>query len=218
MLYKLVFLPLITICISISGQQCNHLNKNQTSLYVDYDSIRVILEDIYDKDQGIRQVFEDSIRDNSPNSLSYVSKIIMVDNENQKILLPIIERYGWIPSSKIGEKASDAIFYVIQHSELDLMVKYFPQLDSLAQIGESSKIHAAMMEDRLLMEKGHKQKYGTQATSSLRQDEKIVIWPIEEPDKVDSLRKAAGFNLTVNENAIRLKADYNPDEKLPEEK
>lgn len=95
------------------------------------------------------------------------------------------------------------------------MNKYFPQLDSLARINEANKTDAAMMEDRLLVNKGLKQKYGTQATKSLRLDKVMVIWPIEEPAKVDSLRKQAGFELTVSENAQRLGAIYDPKEKAP---
>ena len=72
-----------------------------------------------------------------------------------------------------------------------------------------------MMEDRTLMSKGKKQKYGTQANSSLRKSGQFAIWPIEEPNKVDSLRKDAGFSQTILEYAQKLNAEYDPNEKLP---
>jgi hypothetical protein len=72
-----------------------------------------------------------------------------------------------------------------------------------------------MMEDRLLMWKGLKQIYGTQATTSLRANKELVIWPIEDPDKVDSLRFNVGFEQSVLDNAKRLGAIYDPNEKLP---
>jgi hypothetical protein len=71
------------------------------------------------------------------------------------------------------------------------------------------------MEDRILMSKGKRQIYGTQANNNLRPDKKMAIWPIEDPSQVNALRKKIGFTTTVEENAARLKAEYDPNEKLP---
>src|SRR6478736_383429 len=189
---------LLTISLIILSQ-CN--SKTSQRAEIPYDSIRVVLEKVFDSDQHIRRIIQDSIGYDSPETPAYFSKMISIDKDNQDILMPVLLKYGWLPKSKIGEKASDAIFCVIQHGEHEVMNEYFPQLDSLAQIGEASKTNAAMMEDRLLVWKGLKQKYGTQATRSLRADKVMVIWPIEDTAGVDRLRKEAGFELTVLENA-----------------
>ena len=65
------------------------------------------------------------------------------------------------------------------------------------------------------MMNGKKQIYGTQANNNLRPDKKFAIWPIENPQGVNELRKKVGFDTTVEENAARLNAEYKPDEKLP---
>lgn len=177
---------------------------------MDYDSIRIVLEDIYDKDQNIRKMLIDSLEEGSPEFQNCISNMIMIDNENQKVLIPLLEKYGWISSFKIGKKASESLFYVIQHSKIEVMETYFPQLDSLSKIGEAERKHAAMMEDRLLMWRGQKQIYGSQATTTIRSDGQLVIWPVKNPNIVDSLRQAAGFEQTVSENAQRIGAFYNP--------
>ncbi len=219
MQYKSTLIILVIIGISITAQQCNPINNRPTSSKVDYDLLRVTLEKIFDKDQGIRHTLQDSIGYGSPAAPEYFSKMRIIDAENEKVLIPIIERYGWLPRSKIGDKASEAIYCVIQHSSPDLRAKYWPELDSLAKIGEANTTDAASMLDRVLMEKGLKQKYGTQLTRpKIRPDKKMLIWPIADIDKVDSLRKAAGFESTVSENAQRFDAIYNPDEKLPDSK
>jgi hypothetical protein len=164
-------------------------------LKINYDSIRIVLEKVYDRDQNIRRMLQDSIGHNSNGFL--ISRMITIDSENQNIVIPLLDKYGLRPKSKIGNKANDAVFFVIQHSNLELMEKYFPIFDSLARKGETNRIHVAMMEDRLLMWKGLKQKYGTQANSFKKTGDKMMIWPIEQPDKVDSLRKAVGFNNTI---------------------
>lgn len=184
--------------------------------HVNYDSLKARLEKMYTLDQEIRRVIIDSIGIDSPGVGKYFAEMHEIDSINQQHLKEILANHGWLPQSKVGEKASDAIFYVIQHSDIELMQKYFPQLKELAAMNEAKLTHAAMMEDRLLMRHGKKQKYGTQASGTLREDEKFAIWPIENPDSVNLLRKNAGFELSVEENAQRMNAVYDKNERLPE--
>jgi len=181
---------------------------------VPYDSLRIVLEKVYDSDQGIRKKLMAS---SGTGFGKLVRQMQEIDSLNRYQVTAILEEYGWLSKSKIGEKASDAIFYAVQHAEPDLMKAHLPELKKLARRKEAKATHAAMMEDRILMYEGKKQKYGTQATST-GPDNRSVIWPVEKPRKVNKLRRKAGFELTVEENAKRLDAVYNPDEKLPDVK
>jgi hypothetical protein len=181
---------------------------------IPYDSLRQVLESIYDTDQGIREKLSSSQGDELGKLIFQMQKI---DSANQVQVKSILNTYGWLPQSKVGEKAADAIFYVVQHADRELIRQYLPTLKKLAGQKEAKSTNAAMMEDRLLMYDGKKQIYGTQATSRLRTDGKGAIWPIQNPSKVNQLRKKAGFELTVEENAKRLNAFYDPNEKLPQE-
>jgi hypothetical protein len=179
---------------------------------VPYDSLKTVLENIYDTDQGIREKLMVS-KGEELGKIGY--QMMQIDSVNQARIKPILHRYGWLPKSKVGEKASDAIFFVIQHSGFELMRQYFPSLKDLASKGEANPTHAAMMEDRLLVNEGKKQIYGTQATSDSSTNGKTYIWPIKNPDMVNQLRKETGFDLTVEENAKRLDAIYDPKRELP---
>jgi hypothetical protein len=172
-----------------------------------YDSLKQVLEGIYDTDQGIREKIATAQGDELG---KIISQMLKIDSVNQIQVKHILDKYGWLPQSKIGEKAADAIFYVVQHGGTELIRAHLPTLKKLAKQKEAKGTHAAMMEDRLLMYDGKKQIYGTQATSRLRADNSGAIWPIENPAKVNQLRKEAGFELTVEENAKRLNAAYNP--------
>jgi len=207
---RYIFIPIILICISVNGQKNIYLTDSSSK--INYDSIKFVLEQMYYIDQGLREILEDSIGYDSHPKL-FLSRMYTIDRINQNDIEILLNKYGWLPKSRIGQKASEGLYYVIQHSNLDLIEKYFPQLDRLAKIGEANKFDAATMEDRLLKWKGKKQKYGTQSDFI---NGRQAIWPIEFPDKVDSLRKTVGFKLTVNENAKRLNSVYNPNEKLPE--
>ena len=182
---------------------------------VNYDSLRIVLEKMYDVDQEIRRILIDSIGLDSPEAPKYFHQMATIDMQNKIKIALILGKYGWIEQSKIGKKAAEGIFYVVQHSDLEFVEKYFPQFKQLAEKGEADPTRCAQMEDRLLMWKGKKQIYGTQANSILRPDKSYAIWPIENPSGVNELRKKIGFTTTVEENATRLNADYDPNEKLP---
>ena len=200
---------------------CNQDAENQSSntsisnADVNYDSIRIELENIHDLDQGYREKVSQMKKFDG----ELVKKMNDTDSLNHQRVVEILQNHGWIPKSKIGDKASEAIFLVLQHGDVETMEKYLEALKKLAAINEASNTNAALMEDRILMYRGKKQVYGTQAT--MRQKEngtsEYYIWAIENPQQVNQRRQEMGFKLTVEENADRLNAIYNPKEKLPKE-
>lgn len=207
--------PIVFDLVAIDKQQ--FISATVTSCdSIPYDSIRKVLEAARVSDQEIRKKVIES-EGNDTLFSKYLGEMSMIDKENQTTILPILEQYGWLPISKIGELASDAQFYVLQHTvDLDLFRKYLPRIKALAKKGEAKLWHAALMEDRLLVNEGKKQVFGSQVVKRPgKYDGQFFVWPIEDPDKVNELRKEAGLNLTVQENAERLDALYHPNEELP---
>ena len=177
------------------------------------------LEKMSDAEQEIRRILVDSIGFTSPEAAPYKKEMKRIDSINQRYLVKVLDTHGWIHRDSIGKKAARAMFLIIQHSEPETLGKYFPMFKAMADKGGASKTQACLMEDRLLMWNGKKQIYGTQASSNVRSDDmgKVVIWPIENPEEVNELRKAIGFSSTVEEYAERLGAIYDPNERLPEQ-
>jgi hypothetical protein len=205
---------LLSIVILITSLSCYGQATRQTTHKPNYDSLRIVLEEMVYKDQNIRRILIDSVGLDSPHAGTYIKQMQNIDADNQVKLNVILDKYGWIEQSKIGKKAAEAFFYIVQHSDIALMEKWFPEFKRLASIGEADKTACAMMEDRLLMWKGKKQIYGSQA-STFREDKKLAVWPIEDARNVNKRRKEMGFDLTVEQNAARLKAVYNENEQLP---
>lgn len=180
---------------------------------IPYDSLELVLEEVLATDQGIRKKLSEST--SQEELMAVMPEMHRIDSTNQIIVFQIIDKYGWLPQSKVGKEAASSIFYVVQHSNLSAMEKYFPLLQQRAQEGEASKVHAAMMEDRILMWQGKKQIYGTQATTMGREDGRMAIWPIEDPENVNKRRAEVGMANTIEENAARLEAVYDPQAELP---
>ena len=207
------YICLLAITLSVA---CSSKSKTATN-HIDYDSIKLTLEEMYETDQMYRQEVSDMIINKEPFNFELVNKMNKADSINQIEVVKLLDQYGWLPKSKIGEDASDAIFYIIQHSPLETMEVYFPQLKQLASKDEASAVHAAMMEDRILMYQGKHQIYGTQAKSMDLGDGNTdtYIWPIRNPENVNERRKTAGFEDTVEENAAGMNAIYDPALPIP---
>lgn len=110
--------------------------------------------------------------------------------ENQKRLLGLLDQYGWPTSSKVTEYAAAGAALIINHSSYDLRAKYFPMLEAAFMKGEAQPLRYAKMKDRLLVEEGKMQLFGTQIKFENMQREPF---PIADPEFVDKRRKEIGL-------------------------
>jgi hypothetical protein len=114
-----------------------------------------------------------------------------IDHENQVRVVSLIEKCGWPQKATVGEQGMSAVFLVIQHASKALREKYFPLINASAEKGELSLRSVAMMEDRMLMENGKNQKYGTQLISY--NNGPLQLHPIEDEANVNKRRAVMGM-------------------------
>ncbi len=204
-----IFLNLFSI---IKSQE----NKMNLSLKKDLDEIMFL-------DQTWRELFDNNLpqekRLSLLNKLNVTEQIfkekgwglvIQQDSINIRKVEKIIEKYDYPVKSLVGEPTNKSAWYVIQHS--DKIKKYLPIIKKAAENKEIEFTLYAMMYDRFLMQKGKKQKYGTQGYGShgMRNGKEFsfnIIWPIKNPEKVNELRKSVGFTQTIEEYAKDLYGD-----------
>lgn len=136
-----------------------------------------------------------------------------IDSSNLQRIEQIIGQYGYPGKTLVGEPTHVAAFYIIQHSPK--IKQYIPLIEAAARKGELPFHEYAKMQDRLLMQEGKEQIYGTQGRgfAQFGPDGKpgpmqFIIWPIKDPKDVNRRRKEAGFTETVEENAQRLGIEY----------
>lgn len=136
-----------------------------------------------------------------------------VDASNVIRIEAILNTYGYPGKKLVGEPTNEATFYVLQHSKL--IDKYIPLVKLAAEQKDLPFRLYAMMQDRWLVEQQKEQIYGTQGHSYQVKNEKSgdmetisFIWPIQDPEHVNERRKAAGFKLSVEDNAKRLDIVY----------
>lgn len=110
--------------------------------------------------------------------------------ENESKLLKLLDIYGWPTASSVTEYAAAGAALIINHSTYEIRSQYFPMLEKAFKQGEAQPLRYAKMKDRLLVEEGKKQLFGTQWKF---ENSERVPYPIEEPEHVDKRRSEIGL-------------------------
>ncbi len=110
--------------------------------------------------------------------------------ENESKLLKLLDTHGWPTASSVTEYAAAGASLIINHATYEIRSQYFPMLERAFKQGEAQPLRYAKMRDRLLVENGKKQLFGTQWKF---QNSTRVPHPIEEPEYVDKRRAEIGL-------------------------
>jgi len=134
-----------------------------------------ILQAIYDSDQGMRK--DGAIIPN-------------IDRRNLSTVISLIEKCGMPSLDDVDEIQMTAVWLVFQHGDNESRKKYLPLLKSAAKKGDLSRVQIAMMEDRILMNDGLPQLYGSQIENKSGE---YALYTLQEPERVNIRRAEMGF-------------------------
>ena len=114
------------------------------------------------------------------------------DSLNLIKVVKILDEKGWVGKDKVGSQANQAIYLVIQHSDLKTQQKYLPMMREAVKKGNATPSSLAFLEDRVAIREGRKQIYGSQIGTNPVTKIPYVL-PLEDPDNVDKRRTDAGL-------------------------
>ncbi len=132
-----------------------------------------ILSDVYESDQKIRKAND-------------LIKYAKEDHRNQELVISIIEKCGMPTLKEVTQKHMNAIWLALQHTDKKIRKKYFPQIKKAVENGDLSKQQYALMIDRILMDEGKPQIYGSQIKNG-------KLYKLENPEMVNERRKKMGM-------------------------
>jgi hypothetical protein len=160
------------------------------------DSIVRVLFTVDEDDQKYRSQLSDLEEKKPVDSAAW--KEIMVrmreaDSINLIKVRAIVDKYSWLGADVIGEQCNTAIFMVIQHSDLPVQEKYLPVIREAVASGRAQPRHLALLEDRVNLREGRKQRYGTQLKWDVRTNG-YQLAPLDDPEHVDERRQAVGLS------------------------
>ncbi len=184
---RTIILLLLLLYLPAFGQDISSINK----------PLKEELEKIFDEDQKDRLMIDSVMSkygNSSPEMKELIEKMNIVDEKNLKRVVEIIEEYGWPGISLVGEKGNISVWLVIQHGDRhpDIQKKYLPLLIESAEKGESRKSDVAYLSDRVRVNHGEKQIYGSQMILNEKTG-KYEPKPIEDEENVDKRRAEVGL-------------------------
>jgi hypothetical protein len=134
--------------------------------------------------------------------------ILEVDGRHLLRMKEIVAQHGWPGKSLVGEDGSHAAWLLVQHAtqDPDFMNHCRGLMERAIKDGEASPKDYAFLVDRVRLQRGKMQIYGTQFI----QDPKgrLILQPLKDPEDVDERRHKMGMEPLVEYEA-ELRKFYN---------
>jgi hypothetical protein len=112
--------------------------------------------------------------------------------ENREYLKALIQELGWIDLHRFGDEGSGNAIILAQHSgDLPLMVAILPFVEKECKGAGESSVMYAILYDRLQLNLGRKQRFGTQV--GMDSEGHPMVLPLEDASKVEQFRKEIGL-------------------------
>lgn len=116
------------------------------------------------------------------------SQMAGVDSDNLGYIRALVSEVGWIDVDRFGPQASTSAFLLVQHSgDPRLMMAVLPLIEKDARRYPDYAQPYTLLYDRLQIDLGRKQRYGTQLDRDAQGNPFVL--PLEEPSRVDEFLK-----------------------------
>jgi len=180
---------------SVRNLICSNIDKFENNPSRN-DSLHKVLLKLKEKDQNIRlKIMHDSNWEATFHSMrktardSFNNEFNTNDKECEFELKKIISKFGWPGLKMVGSAGETAAWLIAQHSDLDTTFQVFCLKKMMVAIlnYDSQLNNIAYLQDRVLVNEGKKQIYGTQFVDS---NKKLRPRPIRDEKNVDKRRHA----------------------------
>ncbi len=137
-----------------------------------------------------QELLEEVIREGHK-SESTKKQLLETNEKNNARLCQIIRTFGWPTNALVDRVGVLAAFHLLQNSATyELQQDLLPVIVAIVKKYPDQKPEFARLFDRLRVGAGMKQLFGTQAVS---RDGFLVLYPLEDEARVDSLRQHFGL-------------------------
>ena len=187
----LIYVFLILVCFQSAPGQEHCLTQDQ---------VNSILAQVHSRQQApmnaklreellkLKKKDDERLKENISRKKSdaLIERIRESRENNAARLCPILKQYGWPTTSLVGKDGVEAAFHLLRNSVPQMKFDLLPVIVAAATVGAISRPNFASYVDRIRLDAGLKQLFGTQATPM---DGFLVLFPIEAEAQVDARRK-----------------------------
>ncbi len=174
----------------------NVVAANKAEYEKAYDEVLAAeLDTIYENDQKYRKRTREIEEQHGSESEEMTSNKIMMqrtDSINLTRVKSILDEKGWLGANVVGARGVSAMFLVILHADLNIQLEYLPMIREAVEMGNFNVRNLALLEDKIALEEGGRQIYGTQISRDTASGVYYVS-PLVEPEKVNERRSNVGL-------------------------
>jgi len=179
------------------------MNPEGPSEIVKCPVIAAEIAQMYEADQAKRKRWEQQKR----NVIS--EEDVALDEKNTERMKEIVSEIGWPTASKVGKEGAHHAWLLVQHADHDVDFQlHCLELMKEASANEVDKTDIAYLEDRVRVNQGRGQLYGTQF---MQKNNQHIPRPIEDEKNVDKRRSEVGMG-PLQEQIDHMYAQYPPDD------
>lgn len=170
--------------------------------------LRAELERIHDQDQADREAVTGYPSGAQKDSV--IAHMMSQDSLDLVRVMAILDSAGWLGEQEVGTKANEALFLVLQHADRrpDMQERYLGDMRLAVEDGKAQPADLAMLEDRVAVNRGRPQRYGSQIGWK---DGHPFMRPIADEAHVNERRAAVGLE-PLERYAERFGLHWSPPE------
>lgn len=161
---------------------------------------QALIADLWMTDQGGRLTYSQLQTSDRSGAAFWAQRratahVVAADGRSTAAIRDLLNAYDWIDSGRFGSRTASQAWILVQHADdhpdfqqlaLERMEPY------LASGGVRSRDYAYLW-DRVAVNTGRLQRYGTQPTDVCNPDRTLDFKPLEDPDTVDARRAEMGL-------------------------
>lgn len=175
-------------------------NRYSKSRKSDIAAVQRSISDYWLKDQIARQVYV-SLKTEDETGAAFwgwrlaTAHSVLVDAEATALMKRLLEDYDWIDRDRFGRKISEHAWLLVQHADdhPDFQALALSRMEPYLKSGGVKGSNYAYLWDRVAINTGELQRYGTQPVWECTEDKTLDLHPMEAPEAVDERRAALGM-------------------------
>lgn len=156
------------------------------------ETLRQELLDMMERDQIMRKTLLERYSDGATLNPEDAAWAEATDNASAARMMEVVAEHGWPGQAAVGQDGATAAWLLVQHADRnpEFQRQCLEQMQQSVAAGEASASNLAYLTDRVRVNAGQPQVYGTQCS---RVGGVVVSAEIEDAPQVDARRAAVGL-------------------------
>jgi hypothetical protein len=151
-------------------------------------------------DQAARQAYVQLQTDDRSGAAFWAQRLstahaVLTDARSTRLMRGLLERYDWIDSARFGTRVGSHAWILVQHADRhpDFQALALERMEAYLGEGGVRLRDYAYLYDRVAVNTGRLQRYGTQPEAECDEAGRLALRPVENPEGLDERRAQMGL-------------------------